>query len=357
MTDIDALENQINDLLSQEMAELTELRQALLELDDYIGAADYQELNLEGRSRLQSLRRDLRGRIRAQEDDSDGGRTAEGNELQDFPPPATMELLDAAPARPQMDVRQHNPIAEEMMEDAEKLFYSGRYAEAMKLFDRILQIEPEWERARQHRVESENYLRTGYIPSVALPAEAASAFGKAQSAARVGRYQDALNLLTKAQGILREMGIPRWQDGLEFEQKLQESLDAENVYLEGIALFEQGRIDEAIDKVETASRATGLPKYGDKAQELRRMKESLRGIVEVLNSATTEPKVIAQVKAELDNLSAEYGDNPALNRLRGRFEEAMPRIVGPLKRTGARIKNTGRTIAHARRSAVPGEAG
>ena len=85
------------------------------------------------------------------------------------------------------------------MTEAEKLFYGGRYAEAIKLYDQVLQIEPDWDRARQHRSESENYLRTGYIPSVALPAEAATAFGKAQSAARLGRYQEAMTLLNRAQ--------------------------------------------------------------------------------------------------------------------------------------------------------------
>ena len=56
------------------------------------------------------------------------------------------------------------PAAEQQMEMAEKLFYSGRYAEAIQLFDRILQLEPNWERAKQHRSEAENYLRTGSYP-------------------------------------------------------------------------------------------------------------------------------------------------------------------------------------------------
>lgn len=338
MTELDALENEINDLLSSETASVADLRRAMLELDDFMNSPVYQELDIEGRARLQSLRRDLRTRLRALEDEESGELPAAATSMQDFSLPQSAVEQPASQPGSQPEIRQHNPVAEEMMEDAEKYFYSGRYSEAMKLFDRILQIEPNWERARQHRSESENYLRTGYIPSVALPAEAASAFGKAQSAARVGRYQDALNLLNKAQAILREMGIPRWQDGLEFEQKLQESLDAENVYLEGVSLFEQGRLDEAIEKVETASRATGLPKYADRAQEYRRVKEGTRNIVEVLNSATTEPKAIAQVKAELDNLTAEYGDNPALSRLRSRFEEAIPRIVGPLKEQARALK-------------------
>ena len=148
-----------------------------------------------------------------------------------------------------------DPQSERAMEDAEKLFYGGRYGEAIKLFDRVLQVEPSWERARQHRSEAENYLRTGYIPPVALPAEAASAFGKAQSAARVGRYEDALTMLSKAQAVLRDLGIQRWQEGLEFEQKLQENIDAEHAYNEGLQEFEQGKIDEAIERIETAAHA------------------------------------------------------------------------------------------------------
>lgn len=338
MTDFDVLENDINALLSQDSPSLSDLRRAMLDLDDYMNAPEFEELGIEGRAHLQSLRRDLRSRIRELEDETQGIYESKPEIIESYTPASSFvsEVNDKPVTS--SEIRQHNPVAEEMMEEAEKFFYSGRYAEAMKLFDRILQIEPDWERAKQHRSESENYLRTGYIPSVALPAEAASAFGKAQSAARVGRYQDALNLLNKAQSILREMGIPRWQDGLEFEQKLQESLDAENVYLEGVSLFEQGRLDEAIEKVETASRATGLPKYADKAQEYRRVKEATRNIVEVLNSATTEPKAIAQVKAELDNLMAEYGENPSLTRLRARFEESIPRIVGPLKEQARALK-------------------
>jgi len=56
----------------------------------------------------------------------------------------------------------------------------------------------------------------GRIPAVALPAEAAILFGKAQSAARVGRYSVALDLVIQAKEILNRMGITKWAEGQRF---------------------------------------------------------------------------------------------------------------------------------------------
>jgi tetratricopeptide (TPR) repeat protein len=339
MTAFETLEEKINHLLTQEDSSLSDLRAGMLEIEEFIGSEDYASLPAEERGRLQNTRKDLKARIRGLQDgDGANGGANGGNGGGNGAPagvPAPAAQVGEAPAwgaaQPQAEGRGHNPVAEGQMEAAEKLFYSGRYAEAIKLYDRVLQIEPAWERARQHHAEAENYLRTGYIPSVALPSEAASSFGKAQSAARVGRYHDALALLQKAQASLRDLGIQRWQEGQEFEQKLQENIDAENVFEDGLEFFRQGKVDEAIDAVETASRATGLPKYGDKALELRRIKESMRSISDVLNSPSPELRAISGAKGSLDALFAEYGANPAFQRLKGRLEAVIPRVVDPLK--------------------------
>ena len=124
---------------------------------------------------------------RIQEQENGGTGQAEKPNGQSQESASQPEAISGAATARLEPEREHNPAAESQMEMAEKLFYSGRYAEAVQIFDRILQVEPNWERARQHRTEAENYLRTGYIPVVALPADAASAYGKAQSAARVGR--------------------------------------------------------------------------------------------------------------------------------------------------------------------------
>jgi tetratricopeptide (TPR) repeat protein len=313
-------------LLNQEAPSASEIRKAMVEIDDLIHSADFQSLEGEERGRLQSLYKDLRDRLR--EIEEPGKRTAGVS--------GGLTSLDAGATPAEVNVgkwaetRSHNPYAAQEMEEAEKLLYGGQYAEAVKRYDQVLQFEPGWERAEQHRLEAENYLRTGYIPSVALPAQAASAYGKAQSAARLGRYSDAMVLLSKAQAVLREMGIQRWQEGQEFEQKLQQNIDAESVYNEGLQLFSQGMLDEGIDKVETAARATGLPKYDDKAQELRDAKESFRSISDTLNMPVLDVKAFTQVKQKLEGLMQDFGDNPGMQRLKDRLDTITPSVAEPL---------------------------
>lgn len=333
MTEFMELLTATQSLLEQQSPPIFELRKALLEVEEIIGSGDYLDYSIADQNQIQNLRRDLKARIRQLED------------LSSLAPSAESENQPANASRPALDSdssfisqQQHDPQAERLMEEAERLFYGGRYAEALKLFDRVLQLEPGWDRARQHRAESENYLRTGYIPPVALPPEAASAFGKAQSAARVGRFSDALNMLSKAQSVLRELGIQRWQEGLEFEQKLQENIDAEIIYEEGLQQFTLGKIDDAIEKVETAARATGLPKYADKAQSLRKTQETIRAINEGLSASNIEPKIVTQAKSDLDILVGEYGENPAFQRLKTRLEAIIPRALSPLQDQAQSLK-------------------
>lgn len=339
MLNIEQLEQQF-DLLRKQPADqqINKLRDLTIELEDFLSSPEYSTLAPEVRGRAQNLQRELHERIHRIES---GEGLADDSPAPEKPAQAAAETRPAPDGETQaaQDVRQRNPAAEQQMEAAERLFYSGRYADAINLFDRVLQMEPNWERARQHRTEAENYLRTGYIPAVALPADAASAYGKAQSAARVGRYEDALAMLEKAQSILRDLGILRWQEGQEFSQKLLENIDALNVYQEGLALFQQGAFDEAIERVDSASRATGLPKYAEKAQEIRRVKEAVRRLNELLSQTSIEPQTASQAKSEIDNLISEQGENPAFVRLKERLNASIPRVVEPLKEQVRALKN------------------
>ena len=346
MSDLDQLIEEVVQLTSSTQpalpAEMQAMRIKLVELDDYVHSPAYEALDQAGRARFQAAYKTLRGRI---ENPRSVGNDRNGAPAAGVPAYATSLSEDSGTpggvnnrSADTPDINQHNPLAAQQMEEAESYFYGGRYAEAIKLYDAALQIEPRWERARQHRGESENYLRTGHIPSVALPPEAASSFGKAQSAARLGRYADALAMLNKAQSALRDLGIQRWQDGQEFEQKLQQYIDAESVYSEGVQLFSQGMIDDAIERVDAAAQATGLPRYIDRVQEMRKAKSAMQSIAEGLTSASADPKNIAQVKTGLDALYLQYGENPAFRKLKERFQTLIPAAIEPLKDQARALK-------------------
>jgi tetratricopeptide (TPR) repeat protein len=331
----DSIEKRYQDLRDAPSANVVELRHLLLDIDELLSSADYQEMATDQRSTLQSIRKELLHRI-SQEENGNSATEVKTNSQANTAKEETHTENPNASRKPEAE---HNPAAESQMEMAEKLFYSGRYAEAVQIFDRILQMEPNWERARQHRTEAENYLRTGYIPVVALPAEAASAYGKAQSAARVGRFTDALALLETAQNSLHELGIQRWQEGQDFAQKLQENIDAEKAFEEGINLFTQGNIDDAIERIQAAAGATGMPKYSERAENYRRVKDSLREIYDSLNQAELAPQAASQAKANLDALVVEYGENPAFERLIERFKTITPRVIEPLKEQTRALMN------------------
>jgi tetratricopeptide (TPR) repeat protein len=333
----DVIGQQYKALKNSPSPSLVDLRHLLLDIEELINSPDYQKLSPDQRNLLQSNRKEL---IQWLNDLENNGSKADSDSDDQHPEQAASNGSAGRPepARSEPE-RGHSPAAESQMEMAEKLFYSGRYAEAVQIFDRILQVEPNWERARQHRTEAENYLRTGYIPVVALPAEAASAYGKAQSAARVGRFADALALLETAQNSLRELGIQRWQEGQDFAQKLQENIDAERAYVEGLELFRQGNIDDAIDRVQAAVSATGMPKYSERAQSYRNVKDSLRSINENLNQAELKPETASRAKASLDALVAEYGENPMFDRLLERFRAITPRVIDPLKEQTRQLMN------------------
>jgi hypothetical protein len=326
MNSLENLVSRVSQVLEQEDPAISDLRQVSIEIDDFINSPAYQELDSEDQGKLQGHYRNLMNRVRSI---SEGKDSSEGqpNEIDQATSSEDQKTTPDTQSQESQTSPDHSPEAARLMDEAEQLFYGGRYSEAIKLYDQVLALESRWERPRQHRSEAENYLRTGYIPSVALPPEAASAFGKAQSASRVGRYTDAQTLLENAKASLREAGIQRWQDGQEFEQKLQQMIDAESAYRDGLKLFNQGQIDEGIEKIEAAATTTGLPKYKDKAQELRDVKETLRSIGDILYTGTADPQQLIQTKASLDMLFGEYGEQPSIDKLRTRLGLLLPKVT------------------------------
>lgn len=307
--------------LSSESENLPELRACFLALDEAIDEAEFSQLSNEQRETLIAMHRTLQMRIK----DLEQSELSHAQEEQPLPTPSDTDLSTRTSGT-LASARTYDPRAEALMEQAEEHFYGGNYTEAIKLFDQVLELEPNWERAKHHRAEAENYLRTGFIPQVALPHEAASNFGKAQSAARVGRFEDALQYLEKAKAALQEAGILRWQEGIDFEKKLHENIEAESAYQQGLRLFAEGKLEEAIDRVEAAYRATGLPKYNDKAEELRGLKKTISEMLEMLSLTELTVNELNELAAKVDLLSYQYSQNPVFQTLRHQTESILPKI-------------------------------
>jgi len=236
----------------------------------------------------------------------------------------------------------HDPEAETVMDSAEEAFYGGNYQKAIPLYEKVLQIEPGWSRAREHHDEAEEFLRTGNIPSVALPPEAGKAYGKAQSAARVFRYQTALDYLDEAFASLKETGISRWREGEELRQDLENQMQAHEVYQEGLSLLRQGDLQGGLSKVQTAASAIALPEYVDKANEIRADIAAVNEISDVVNlSGNIPPKKLAEAGLILDRLSLKFGEIPQISRLRNRMDMVLPKVVSGLMEKIQQIKRQG----------------
>jgi len=236
----------------------------------------------------------------------------------------------------------HDPEADELMDSAEEAFYAGNYQEAIPLYEKVLQIEPGWSRAQEHHDEAEEFLRTGNIPSVALPPEAGKTYGKAQSAARVFRYQTALDYLDEAFASLKEAGINRWREGEQLRQDLENQMQAHEVYQEGLALLQQGDLQGGLSKVQTAASAVALPEYVDKANEIKNDLATMNEIADVLNlSGNIPPDKLAEARIKLNSLSVKYGETAQISRLRNRMDIVLPAVTAALIEKIHRLKRQG----------------
>jgi len=225
----------------------------------------------------------------------------------------------------------HDPEAEKLMDQAEEDFYRGNYQTAIIQYEKVMKIEPGWVRAQEHHSEAEEYLRTGNIPSVALPAEAGKSYGKAQSAARVFRYQVALKYLDEAFLCLEESGIKRWREGEELRQDLENQIQAGEVYQDGINLLKQGDLTGALSRIQTAASSVATPEYIDKATEIRSDLAALDEIGDVITSSGEVPaEKLADSKSKLEKIRLKHGDIPQVTRLGNRLDLIIPVAVKSL---------------------------
>lgn len=366
---ISELIEQANKILEQENPSDEELAQVESSLSTYLEALATKRItenvNIDDLEDANRLLRDLR-RERSRRAAGAGSASKPARSAIDQAPAASAPQNPAEPAAPRITrsslrgsddtgglgvdplrkffTSSHDPDAERMMDEAEEAFYKGNYQVAIPLYEKVLQLEPAWTRAQEHHTEAEDYLRSGNIPSVALPPDAGKAYGKAQSAARVFRYKVALNYLDEAFEHLQEAGIKRWREGEELRHDLENQMQAYDVYKEGLNLLSQGELVTALGKIQTAASAVAIPEYIDKAAEVRADIAALDEVSDVVSSSgKIPPEKLADSKAKLERVRMKYGEISQISRLRNRLDLLIPATIQSLLDNTLRLKQDATT--------------
>ena len=322
-------ENDLNYLLQQEKPEVEALRNLQKKADDFFAGPNYKSLDLAYKNRLRSTRQILKEKI------VDLTGTTEEASKQ---PQA--DYKDSEP-RPQM--AKHLEEAEKIMDNAEAAFYAGKYSEAIKLYEQVLKIEPDWERATKHKQEAQNNLDNGIVPHNVLPPKAATLFGKAQSAEKVMRYDDALKMVMEAKELVNKAGTTFWKDGDELVDSLQKKADAFEVYKEGVNLFKQGQIQDAIEKITLAKNATNQPLYVEKLKEYTEFRTSINKIRTAVVGTNIAPEALSSALEDLETLEGDNPNHPNLVELRSKIEFRLPTIQATLFDDLCALKERART--------------
>ncbi len=291
---LDDLENRVSQGLQAANPVLTELESLEQEVEA-IMMNIYSQWDLEDQNRLRVLRKQLRAKI----DDIKATR---------------------------------DPQADALMNQAEAAFYDGKYKDAIQLYEQVLMVKPNWLRAEEHYQLAKEYLQTGNIPEIALPAEAAVLYGKARSAAGVMEFERALAYYEEVKKILQAAGISKFQEGHEFENEVQALIDAHEIYNQGFKAFQAGNLDEALQKIQVAFSASGLALHQDKLVEYRDFQTKLEQIQEKLFQRPINSQLVNEAGAELDALLVKYGSShPTLEQMQLPIQRAIDNIMYVLR--------------------------
>ncbi len=305
---LDDLETRISQEIQAQDPVLDNLKDLEQEVEDIMRSI-FAQWDLEDQDHLRILRKQLHAKI------NDLNSTLSLVEPLPSSDSVERERVDISSSDKKSTPPTRDPQAEALMNQAEAAFYNGHHQEAIQLYEKVLMIEPNWSRAEEHYQKAKEYLQTGNIPEIALPAEAAVLYGKAQSASRVMDYERALAYYEEAKKSLRAAGITRFQEGQEFENNVKVMMDAQDIYNQAIQAFQAGDLEMAIQKMQVAYDTVSFPLYQDKLAEYRDVQTKLEQISQKLSTRPIDLQLVEGAQTELDQLRAKYGANPLLEQM------------------------------------------
>ncbi len=281
---------------------------------------------------------------------------------------------------------QHDSAANKIMNDADDLYWKGKWKEAYDLYMQVLKLEPGWPRAEEYAQKAKyNYDNKVGIPKIAIPDTVKIPFARAESALSRWEVENAKTFVDNAYKESFKLGLGKWDELEDLQFRVENYLDIHNSYLLALS-FPEDQIDEAIEKIDAAYEQSRRPLYAAKLGEFKEKKvqkifeeseklfklgkieEAITKCNEVLNQqpqnirfsdALAEyvkyketlqeigrylesPKIVFGQFLEIENrlkllqnILAKYPDSAKnhtiLKELKGRFEAQKPLVLSDLK--------------------------
>ncbi len=167
---------------------------------------------------------------------------------QPAPAPRSEERPPSSDVAPPLS--ELSPEIFQQLGQARRLFYAGDYYEAADALTAILRAAPNAQEARERLAQIEDHIKRGIVPDSRVPFEARTAFGRAQSLERAGRFEEARESYRLALEEARKGGplLQNWLPAVEALMRVDNSMIARESSREADSLLKADQWREAAEK-------------------------------------------------------------------------------------------------------------
>lgn len=268
---IEQLIEKYGKLSAQVTPNITDLKNSFEEIKELTSSKEFKSgvqdgtIDFDLASKLKRLQDSLREKL---DELSFNQNNASGDSAQKEPPQDNGKSETTAGST----FHDHNTTAKKLMDEADDAYWKGKWKEAYDLYEQVLQIEPDWPRAKDYSQKARyNYDNKVGIPKAAIPDTVKFAFARAESALSRWELENAKTFVVNAQSAANGLGLGKWDELDELAFRVENYIDINNSFQAAIALPES-QIDEAIEKVEAAYEQSRRTLYSQKLEELKQKK-------------------------------------------------------------------------------------
>lgn len=265
-------------LLTQSSPSLLELQKALDEIEKVMQSQEYKsgiqdgsiDIGLVGKlKKLQAALKEKVDELNFHQNGASGG----GSQQSATSDTSKSEKNKSAEGTASM--HKHNDMAQKLMNDADDLYWRGKWQEAYDLYEQVLVIEPDWPRAQEYVQKAKyNYENRVGIPKAAIPDTVKLPFARAESASSRWELENAKTFVDIAKSEASKLGLGQWDDLTDLVSRIENNIDIQKSFETALSMPES-QIDEAIEKVSVAFEQSKRPLYAQKLDDLKKKKAKI----------------------------------------------------------------------------------